>query len=137
MPQPANDHVRLRFAAQRTRDTTAEVALRRVLHGMGYRYRVDTRAEPSVRSKPDIVFRAKKVAVYVDGCFWHGCPQHFIPPKNNAAWWDEKISANRSRDERTRAQLAEAGWTVLSFWEHEDAREAAKTVVSALHCDPG
>ncbi|MFS0887098.1 very short patch repair endonuclease [Aeromicrobium sp. 179-A 4D2 NHS] len=136
MPKPANEHVRRRFAAQRTRDTTAEIQLRRELHRMGYRYRVDTVAEPSIRSKPDIVFRRKKVAVYVDGCFWHGCPEHFIPPKNNAAWWDEKISANRHRDASTRARLVEHGWRVLAFWEHEDVLVAANVVATALRSDP-
>lgn len=132
MPRPANEHVRRRLASQRTRDTSVELRLRRRLHSMGYRYRVDVLAEPTVRSKPDIVFGAKRVAVYVDGCFWHGCPEHFIPPKNNATWWDEKISANKRRDAATRARLTELGWTVLAFWEHQDLDEAAAAIVAAL-----
>jgi DNA mismatch endonuclease (patch repair protein) len=96
------------------------------------RYRLGVRAEPDIRSTPDIVFRVPKVAVYIDGCFWHGCPEHFISPKNNAAWWQEKIDANKRRDERVRHALAERGWTILSFWEHESPPDVAAKVLAAL-----
>lgn len=99
---------------------------------MGLRYRLAVRVEPSIRSKPDIVFPRARVAVYVDGCFWHGCPTHFIPPKNNATWWADKIGANRERDHRVRTMLNQRGWLVLSIWEHEDMQVVATEVARAV-----
>ena len=132
VPHPLNEAVRARFKAQKTRDTTPEVLVRRLLHKAGARYRLEVRAENDLRTKPDIVFRGPRLAVYIDGCFWHGCPEHFIPPKNNAAWWQEKISANKTRDGRSRRALADRGWTVLSFWEHDDPSDVAQQVLSIL-----
>jgi DNA mismatch endonuclease (patch repair protein) len=83
------------------------------------------------RRRADIVFTRARIAVFVDGCFWHGCPQHATQPASNAPWWSAKLARNVERDRETDDHLRESGWTVLRFWEHEDAREAAEVVVAA------
>jgi DNA mismatch endonuclease (patch repair protein) len=108
------------------------MALRSLLHRWGLRYYVDRAPLPGLRRRADLVFPTRKVAVYVDGCFWHGCPQHGTSPKANAAWWAEKIQANRRRDADTVKQLRAAGWIVLRFWEHEDPDSAAAIVRNAV-----
>lgn len=102
-----------------------------MLRALGLRYRIDVTV-PGTRRRADIVFGRAKVAVFVDGCFWHGCPQHGTWPKANASWWRSKIEANRLRDRDTDAKLEAAGWTVLRFWEHADAAAAARKVAKAL-----
>lgn len=121
-----------RMRAQRRRDTAPEVALRRELHRRGARFFVDRAPLPGLRRRADLVFPRKRVAVYVDGCFWHSCPQHATAPKNNAQWWSDKLAANVVRDRDTDARLADAGWTVVRIWEHEDPMEAADRVQAAL-----
>lgn len=116
----------------RRRDTGPEVALRRVLHARGYRFRVDVRPTPHLRGRADIVFPRKRVAVYVDGCFWHACPEHGVLPKSNTAWWREKLSATVDRDRRSDDVLRSEGWTVVRVWEHEDAEVAAERVLAVL-----
>lgn len=116
----------------RRRDTTAERALRSRLHRDGFRYRVDARLERSLPYRADIVFRGPRVAVFVDGCFWHGCPQHRTAPRSNAEWWYRKIEGNRTRDETATAALREAGWTVLRFWEHEFPEACAAVIVRVM-----
>lgn len=121
-----------RMAAQRRRDTVPEVALRRELHRRGARFFVDRAPLPGLRRRADLVFPRKRVAVYVDGCFWHSCPQHATAPKNNAQWWADKLAANVVRDRDTDARLTAAGWTVVRIWEHENPTEAADRVQAAL-----
>lgn len=121
-----------RMRAQRRRDTAPEVALRRELHRRGARFFVDRAPLRSLRRRADLVFPRKKVAVYVDGCFWHSCPQHATSPKTNAQWWADKLAANVVRDRDTDARLAAAGWRVVRIWEHEDPTEAADRVQAAL-----
>jgi DNA mismatch endonuclease, patch repair protein len=118
--------------ATRRRDTPAEVELRSALHRMGLRFRVDWPPLKGSRRRADIVFTRARVAVFVDGCFWHGCPQHGTQPKENAEWWAEKLEQNRCRDADTTRALSEAGWTVLRFWEHEDSSTAAEVVGQAV-----
>lgn len=118
--------------ANRRRDTAIELAIRRRLHARGLRYRVDTSPIAGMRSKADLVFRPRRVAVFVDGCFWHGCPEHWAVPKANRAWWEAKIANNRARDERTDAALSAAGWRVVRCWEHEDPDEAVERIVAVL-----
>src|SRR5690242_18279969 len=101
------------------RDTRPELELRRELHRRGLRYRVDISPDPRIRGRADILFRGARVAVYVDGCFWHSCPQHGVLPKGNREWWRRKLSTTVQRDRDTEATLRELGWTVLRFWEHE------------------
>jgi DNA mismatch endonuclease (patch repair protein) len=117
---------------QRRRDTKLEIEIRRALHALGYRFRVDYRAEPSLRARPDIVFTRKRVVVFVDGCFWHSCPQHATQPTNNADWWRDKLSANVARDRRTTDAFEGLGWRVVRIWEHEDIDDAVATIIGAL-----
>ncbi|ANS25181.1 very short patch repair endonuclease [Rhodococcus opacus] len=121
-----------RMRAQRRRDTAPELALRRELHRRGVRYYVDRAPMKGVRRRADLVFPRRKVAVYVDGCFWHSCPQHATFPKNNAQWWAEKLAGNVTRDRDTDTRLTDAGWTVVRIWEHENPVVAANRVQEAL-----
>lgn len=114
--------------ANKHRDTKPELDVRRLLHARGLRYRVNYKPVASLRSRADVVFTKAKVAVYVDGCFWHGCPDHYQPSKTNADYWSPKIQANRDRDSRVNAVLQEAGWTVVRVWEHQDPRAAANAI---------
>lgn len=125
---------------QRSRDTAIEMELRRVLFAAGLRYRVHRRPMKGVRREADVVFGPARVAVFVDGCFWHGCPEHGTWPKNNAEFWREKIEGNQARDRDTDARLAEAGWLAVRVWEHEDAEAAAariETMVAKRRGDKG
>jgi DNA mismatch endonuclease, patch repair protein len=114
------------------RDTPPELALRRALHAMGLRYRVDRAPIRGFRRRADIVFSAARVAVFVDGCFWHGCPIHGTWPKSNGAWWREKIEANKSRDADTNARLAQVGWRVVRVWAHDDPQVAAEEIAATV-----
>jgi DNA mismatch endonuclease (patch repair protein) len=110
------------------RDTQPELALRRLLHARGLRFRVDRAVLPDRRRRADVVFGPARVAVFVDGCFWHGCPDHLVWPRANGAFWREKIEGNRRRDRDTDEQLHAAGWKVLRAWEHEDPADVAERV---------
>ncbi|GAA2999394.1 very short patch repair endonuclease [Streptomyces lactacystinicus] len=117
----------------RSHDTGIEMTLRRTLHAAGLRYRVHGRPLKSVRREADILFGPARVAVFVDGCFWHGCPEHATWPKNNAEFWREKIEKNRTRDRDTDTRLAAAGWLSLRVWEHESTAEAAERIIALVH----
>ncbi|AXG82500.1 very short patch repair endonuclease [Streptomyces paludis] len=121
------------MSRQTSRDTAPEVAVRKLLHASGYRYRVNVRVPDMPRRTIDIVFPRVKVAVFLDGCFWHGCPQHATQPKANAAWWREKLDRNMARDRETTEHLADLGWIVLRFWEHEASGTVADQVAAAVH----
>ena len=116
----------------RSRDTTPELTLRKMLHAAGLRYRVHRAPLEGLRRRADIVFGPTKVAVFVDGCYWHGCPEHYVPPKTNPGYWSPKIAGNAARDRDTDARLTEAGWLVLRFWEHQDPRGCAEEIVAAV-----
>lgn len=116
----------------RSRDTSPELALRRALHWRGLRYRVDIRPVPSVPRRADVVFTRAQLAVFVDGCFWHGCPRHCRVPSANRDYWQPKLDGNRARDRDTDSRLVEAGWQVLRFWEHDDPIAAADMVQEAI-----
>lgn len=118
--------------AARQRDTKPELLLRSALHRMGLRFRVDTRPLPEIPRRADIVFRPARVAVFVDGCFWHGCPEHGTWPKANASWWREKIERNKRRDSDTDHRLASAGWTVVRIWEHSDMETEAERLAEIV-----
>lgn len=128
----SSPRVRALMQAQRTRDTAPELALRRLLHARGMRYRVDRVVLAGTRARADIVFVAPRVAVFVDGCYWHGCPTHGRLPASNSEWWRQKIERNRSRDQRANASLQAAGWEVVRVWEHEDPAEAADRIQAAV-----
>lgn len=117
---------------QGRRDTAPELAVRRAVHARGLRYRVDRSPIPGLRSRADLVFGPTKVAVYIDGCFWHGCPKHATTPKANRDWWREKIAANQARDVRATEVLTAAGWLVLRFWEHEEPAAVADEIETAV-----
>jgi DNA mismatch endonuclease (patch repair protein) len=110
------------------RDTKPELLLRRELHRRGLRFRVDRAVLGDRRRRADLVFGPARLAVFVDGCFWHGCPEHATWPTNNADYWREKIETNRLRDRDTDARLANAGWRVIRVWEHEDTGLAADRI---------
>lgn len=130
---PASDQgTQRRMKRQSRRDTKPEVLLRRALTRRGLRYRVDVAPVDGVRSKADVVFARAKVAVFVHGCFWHGCPDHHRPTKSNTKWWADKIAANRKRDSETTAALEAAGWTVVQVWEHEAPEEAATRIAALI-----
>ena len=116
----------------RGRDTSPELRVRSLVHRRGLRYRVDQRPIPGVRRTADLVFRPTRVAVFVDGCFWHRCPDHGTLPKNNHQWWSEKLCANTERDARTTATLKAEGWNVIRIWEHEPVNEAVDSVAAAV-----
>jgi len=116
----------------RNRDTSPELAIRSLVHAAGFRYRVAAKPLPGMRRTADLVFRPVKVAVFVDGCFWHGCPEHYVLPKTNQDYWREKIGRNVQRDRETDARLSEAGWLVLRFWEHEPPERCAEAVCAAV-----
>jgi DNA mismatch endonuclease (patch repair protein) len=107
------------------------MALRSRLHRRGLRFRVHY-SLPELRRKADIAFPRKRIAVFVDGCFWHGCPEHGTWPKQNAEWWREKIEANQRRDAETNRRLAELGWCVIRVWEHERPESAARVIESEI-----
>ena len=110
------------------RDNASERTLRSELHKRGLRFRLHRRLLKTTRRTTDIVFPSTYVAVFIDGCFWHGCPVHGTWPKNNAEWWREKIETNIARDRDTDQRLAEIGWAVVRVWEHEKVSEAADKI---------
>jgi len=130
--QPPTPQTAQRMAKLRTRDTAAEVQLRRLLHARGLRYRVDAAIPGLPRRRADITLATSRVTVFVDGCFWHGCPEHKTAPKANADWWAAKLARNVERDRETDAHLAELGWHVVRIWEHEDPECAADRVEAAV-----
>ena len=126
--QPSSPGSSRRLALVRQKGTDVEIALRRVLFQRGLRYRVNFEVLKKPRRVADIAFPGLHVAVFVDGCFWHGCPEHGTWPKQNAEFWRHKIEANRLRDGDTNARLHDIGWSVLRFWGHESPIKAAQKV---------
>lgn len=129
---PSSSAVSRRMAKVRQKGTGAEMALQQEMHRIGLRYRIDYEVLKKPRRVADVAFPGRKIAVFVDGCFWHGCPKHATWPKRNAEFWRQKIEANRQRDADTNDRLRSLGWTVLRFWSHESPVEASKTVASAV-----
>ncbi|MFL2001574.1 very short patch repair endonuclease [Microbacterium sp. A1-JK] len=123
-----SDGTRKSMLANKRRDTSSELAVRRELHARGLRYRVDFAPLPEFRRKADIVFTRARIAVFIDGCFWHGCPTHATIPKKNVEYWRPKLAANIDRDRDTDLRLSAAGWAVSRFWEHESPIAVANTI---------
>ncbi|MGW6687786.1 very short patch repair endonuclease [Streptomyces sp. NPDC054961] len=120
---------RRNMQAIKSRDTKPEQLVRRLVHARGLRYRVAAKPLPDLRRTADLVFRPAKLAVFIDGCYWHGCPAHYVPPKTNSGYWSEKVTRNMARDRDTDSRLREAGWTVLRFWEHDSPEASASQIV--------
>jgi DNA mismatch endonuclease (patch repair protein) len=118
--------------ANRRRDTSPEMAVRRMVHAAGLRYRVDVRPLPNLNRRADLVFTRARIAVFIDGCYWHGCPAHGTAAKTNSEYWRRKIAGNRARDKETDRCLVDAGWTVIRDWEHSDPGVVAARVVDAV-----
>ena len=131
-PSPASAAVSRRMSSQRSRDTGAEMAIRRRLHAAGCRYRVHFPVPGLRRRRIDVAFTRVRLAVFIDGCYWHGCPLHCRLPEHNREWWAAKITGNRRRDRDTSERLLAEGWTVLRFWEHTDPDAAVQEVLRAL-----
>lgn len=129
---PSSPEASRRMARQRQRDTQTELELRRALHARGLRYRLQVQLIAKPRRVSDIVFPGSRVAVFVDGCFWHGCPLHATWPKENADFWRAKIEANRARDTDTDSRLKALGWQVVRVWAHQSATEAAELIVRVV-----
>lgn len=117
---------------QSRRDTVPERLLRSSLFSLGLRFRKHLRVVPGLRREVDVVFQSRRVAVFVDGCFWHGCPEHARPSKSNADWWSAKIARTRARDSETDTILRNEGWLVIRVWEHEDPGFAAQCIAGLV-----
>ncbi|WP_443057913.1 very short patch repair endonuclease [Streptomyces sp. KLMMK] len=118
--------------AIRNKDTKPEQLIRRLVHAQGLRYRLHARPLPDLRRTADLVFRPVKVAVFIDGCYWHGCPEHYLAPRVNAGYWSDKVARNMARDRDTDERLVEAGWLVLRFWEHEPSDLCADKIAATV-----
>lgn len=118
--------------AVQQRDTSCELALRRELFANGLRYRVNARPLPQRRITADVLVKKYKLAVFVDGCFWHGCPLHGTTPVANEQFWTRKLAGNKKRDEEQTQLLPALGWKVFRFWEHEQPAAAAKKVLAYI-----
>lgn len=134
-PRPSAPETGKRLAQVKQANTSPEIALRQKLHARGLRYRVQVPFLKKPRRTADIVFHGKKVAIFVDGCFWHGCPEHATRPKSNSAFWKDKILTNRAHDQDTNRKLVGAGWKVLRVWEHEDPVKAVDRIETLLNRD--
>lgn len=125
------------MSATRRRDTACELAVRRALGSHGLRYRIDYPLPINGRRRADLAFVSRRLAVFIDGCFWHGCAEHRTHPKTNALWWKQKIDANVTRDRDTDRRMRQAGWRVLRVWEHENYEAAAERILRAYRAsDP-
>ena len=129
---PTSLVVSARMSRQAVRDTAPEVQVRRALRRLGLGYRLHRSVVPGVRRSADIVFLGARVAVFVDGCFWHGCAEHKGMPRSNATWWAEKIARNQARDADTDQRLRNAGWLSLRVWEHEEPADAAERIAQIV-----
>lgn len=126
-PAPLSVTVSRQMSRMPRKDTKPELRLRRMLHSQGYRYRV----HPNLPGRPDIAFSRVRLAVFIDGCFWHACPEHGVLPKNNREWWRQKLARNAERDLEKDDALSLLGWNVLHVWEHEDTSAAVGRVAGA------
>ncbi len=136
-PAASSSNVRSVMQGNRKRDTRPELAVRKAVHRLGLRYRVACRPLPRERFTADLVFRSARVAVFIDGCFWHGCPEHFSSPRTNASYWGPKIVRNQARDAAAMTALRAAGWVGLRIWEHEAPDLAAERIARAVRLAHG
>ncbi|MCX4698660.1 very short patch repair endonuclease [Streptomyces sp. NBC_01373] len=120
------------MSRQASRDTAAAMVVRQLLHAAGLRYRVNVPVPGMPRRTIDIAFAKAKIAIMLDGCFWHGCPDHATQPKANVEWWQAKLAKNMAKDAETTGHLTTEGWTVLRFWEHESPEHMAKRITASV-----
>src|SRR5262245_2323979 len=132
MSWASSPSVRLSMQHNRPRDSRPELALRSAAHRLGLRFRVHVRPIPRLRRTGDLVFTRSKVVVFLDGCYWHGCADHYYAPRTNSDFWNKKLQENRARDSETDRLLAAEGWLVLRVWEHEDPEAAALNIRQLL-----
>ena len=132
-PPASSPAVRAVMQGNRGRDTQPEAAVRALLHRQGLRFRKHERPLSGLRCEADIVFRRQRVAVFIDGCFWHGCPEHGRVPTTNTPYWDSKIGRNVARDRRNDEVLANAGWIIIRAWEHEPVEAVAARIAAVVH----
>jgi DNA mismatch endonuclease (patch repair protein) len=137
VPAASSEDALRRMRSARRVDTLPELRVRSELHRLGLRFRVHRSLLPGMRRQVDIAFGPARVAVFVDGCFWHSCPLHATTAKANAAFWRAKLADNRRRDRDTDRRLEEAGWRVVRVWEHENAGTAARRVARVVRHAPG
>ncbi len=128
----SSSKARSRMQSQRARDTAAELKIRRMLYNSGMRYRVDRAPIAGLRRRADILFGPARVAVFIDGCFWHSCPEHGSQPKTNSGRWQAKLSRNLERDRDTDHRIQNAGWVVVRVWEHEEPAAAAARIIATV-----
>lgn len=131
-PWASSEAARKTMQGNRGRDTKTELAVRRLVHAAGLRYRVNARPEPDLRRTADLLFTRARVAVLIDGCYWHGCPEHFSLPVTNSDYWNSKIARNQVRDLETTSLLETRGWLVLRFWEHEPPATVAERIAERV-----
>jgi DNA mismatch endonuclease, patch repair protein len=137
-PNPTSPAASATMRANRRSDTGPERRLRSLLHASGYRFRKDYPIRiPGLRVRADIVFPRRRIAIFVDGCFWHRCPQHGREPRSNTDYWLPKLRRNVERDRRTDRLLRDGGWKVVRLWEHTAAAEAVEVIAQALAVDSG
>jgi DNA mismatch endonuclease, patch repair protein len=127
VPKPSSAQAEVRMRASKQRDTAIEIALRSELHARNLRFRLHHKL-PELRGAIDIAFPRSRVAIFVDGCFWHFCPVHKTIPKANREWWLNKLKTNRARDQKISRRLIKSGWIVFRVWEHENMRQVAKRI---------
>lgn len=139
-PAPAASSPATRRVMQGNRraHTKPEIAVRRALHAAGLRFRVDLRIRTSsgASARPDVAFTRWRVAIFVDGCYWHGCPHHGTQPRTNAAWWQAKIAHNQRRDIANTTALQADGWIVIRVWEHETPQHALRSPLGTRRIKP-
>jgi DNA mismatch endonuclease, patch repair protein len=128
----SSPQTRASMLGNRSRDTRPELAVRSAVHALGLRYRVSVRPLPELRRTADLAFTAARVAVFVDGCFWHGCPWHHTTAARNASYWADKVARSRQRDRDTNQRLADAGLAVVRVWEHEEPASAAIRIAKVV-----
>jgi DNA mismatch endonuclease (patch repair protein) len=131
-PEPSSDAAHKRMKAAKPRDTLPEMRLRAALDSLGVKYEVDEKPIKTLNRKADILIKDKSIVIFVDGCFWHGCPIHGTQSKNNSEFWIAKISRNQERDKDTDQKLIEFGWKVVRVWEHQDPDDAAMMILSLI-----
>jgi DNA mismatch endonuclease (patch repair protein) len=132
-PVPTNHHATVTMRANRRARTSPELALRSALHAAGLRFRIDYLVRATSGSvHVDVAFPRRRIAVFIDGCFWHACPIHGEMPQSNQDYWQPKLQRNRQRDERNNDQLLGAGWRVIRVWEHEPTASSRRRIVAAV-----